>query len=155
MSCSAPDGTVLASVRYDGKFRLWDVATGELKTELTEHKGEVSSLSFSPDGKTLASGSRDAGEHAVLLWDVETGTLKTKLVGHTGSVYSVSFSPDGKTLASGDAWPDYNLLLWDVATGTLKAKRTGHTGSVYYVWFSPDGKMIASSSQDQTILLWE
>ena len=122
---------------YDSEVRLWDVETGVLKTELDEHKGEVRSVAFSPGGKVLATGSRDAGDDAVLLWDVATGELKVKFAGHTGSVYGVAFSPDGKTLASGDAWPDYTVLLWDVATGELKAKFAGHTGSVYNVLFSP------------------
>ena len=70
----------------------------------------VLSLSFSPDGKTLASG--DAWpDYTILLWDVATGALKAKLAGHTGSVYSVSFSPDGKTLASRSR--DQTVILWE------------------------------------------
>ena len=74
---------------------------------LTEHKGWVYSVSFSPDGQTLASGSDDG---TVRLWDVNTGTLLYTLTEHRGSVYSVSFSPDGQTLASGSF--DRTVLLW-------------------------------------------
>ena len=99
-------------------MRLWDVATGSLKTELTGHTLEVLSVSFSPDGLTLASGSGDA---TVRLWDVAMGSLKTELTGHTHWVESVSFSPDGLTLASGGS--DGAILLWDTAPETPEPPR--------------------------------
>src|SRR2546430_17696837 len=61
----------------------------------------LSSLAFSPDGRTLASGSWFDGE--IRLWDVATGKNTATLKGHDGDVTSVAFSPDGKTLASGEA----------------------------------------------------
>ena len=80
----------------------------------------VYSVSFSPDGQTLASGSFAE----IRLWDTTTGTHKLMLKGHIGYVYSVSFSPDGQTLASGSA--DETIRLWDVNTGKLKKEIIGH-----------------------------
>ena len=119
-------------------------------TLLQGHTGRVYSVSFSPDGKTIASGSAD---HTLRLWDASTRKLIRTLTGHTESVKSVSFSPDGKTIASGSA--DHTLRLWDASTGKLIRTIKGHTDWVYSVSFSPDGKTIASGSRDDTIRLWE
>ena len=64
----------------------------------TGHSSSVFSVAFSPDGKTLASGSLD---FTVKLWDVSTGKELRTLEGHALEVYSVAFSPNGKILASG------------------------------------------------------
>jgi hypothetical protein len=82
----------------------------QLSLFLGKHNAYVSSVAFSPDGKTLASVSDDK---TIILWDVASHQrLGQPLTGHTSSVRSVAFSPDGKTLASGSN--DRTIILWDV-----------------------------------------
>jgi len=73
------------------------------------HSGSVNSVAFSPDGKTLASGSDDK---TIKLWNLSTDKVISTLTGHSGSVTSVAFSPDGKILASGSA--DNTINLWNL-----------------------------------------
>jgi WD40 repeat protein len=89
----------------------------KLRDTLQGHAGLVGSVAFSPDGKTLASGSQN---RTIKLWDVATGEEQATLKGHTDMVLSVAFSPDGKTLASGSM--DKTIKLWDVATGKQSDK---------------------------------
>ena len=124
------------------------------------HMSAVTSVAFSPDGGTLASGSGDvtfgnSGDDTVRLWDVASDREQATLEGHTSGVRSVSFSPDGKTLASGS--DDNTVRLWDVASGQEKDVLEGHTGEVTSVAFSPDGRTLASGggSWDETIRLWD
>ena len=91
-----------------GTVRLWDAVTGEHKQTLVGHTDEVRSVMFSPDGRTVASGSRDK---TVRLLDAVTGEHLHTLTGHTGWVEGLAFSPDGSVLASGS--DDGTVLLWD------------------------------------------
>ena len=108
------------------------------------------SVSFSPEGQTLASGSWD---NTVRIWDVNTARPLRTLTGHTGWVISVSFSPDGQTLATG-SW-DNTVRIWDVNTGDPLRTLTGHTSVVRSVSFSPDGQTVATGSDDGIVLLWD
>ncbi len=142
----SPDGTLLA-VEHGFGIDLYDTEALQTHAQLDVHN--LTSFSFSPDGKTIATGSWD---RTVRLWDVATATQKGTLTEHIGRVTSVSFSPDGRTIASG-SWGE--VRLWDVATATQKGTLIGHTDWVNSVSFSPDGKTIASWSGDGEVRLWD
>jgi WD40 repeat protein len=137
--------TVRILATYDATF---DLAIGG-KT-LRGHKESVLSISFSPDGEKLASGSAD---NTIIIWDLATGKAEKTLWGHTESVYSVCFSPDGENLLSGSA--DNTIIIWDLATGKAKRSLRRHTQAVSSVCFSPDGEKVASGSDDNTIIIWD
>ena len=124
----------------------------DLIATLEGHADFVTSVMYSPDGKTLASGSED---DTIKLWDVSARRNIATLRGHIGSVTSVMYSPDGKTLASGSE--DGTIKLWDISTGHTRVLATlnGHTSGVTSVAYSPSGKTLASGSEDDTIKLWD
>ena len=118
-------------------------------TVLKGHTEAISSIAFSPDGQTLASGSLD---DTIRLWDVNTGKHLRTLAEHWDNVTSVAFSPDGQTLASGSE--DRTIKLWDANTGNLRRTFKGHTHAVSSIAFSPDEQTLVSGSHDRTIKLW-
>jgi WD40 repeat protein len=116
---------------------------------LSVHRSVENVVAFSPDGKTLATGSDD---QAVQLWDVGSRRRLASLKGHTGGINCLAFSPDRKTLASGSE--DRTVRLWDIRARREIATLHGHAANINSVAFSPDGKTLATGSDDGTIKLW-
>ena len=122
----------------------------DLKQTLTGHGDSVIAVAFSPDSKTLATGSADK---SFKLWDAQTGALKQTLTGHSQGVHGIAYSPDGKQLATGS--DDKTIKLWDAQTGALRQTLTGHGSAIHTIAYSPDGETLASGSTDKSIKLWD
>ncbi len=143
------NGTYWAAGSRRGEVRVWREAGQMLHLAWQAHTGEVPALAFSPDGRTLASGSWDG---IVKLWDLERGALLWTS-SQTNSIQSLAFAPDGRTLASGGL--DAVVRLWDAQLGTNLQTLSGHSGPVYALAWSPDGSLLASGGFDGGIRLWE
>jgi hypothetical protein len=153
----SPDGTLLATGDGDKKIRLWDVA-GQNQVGLMQSptRWEVTSLAFSPDGKTLASSGHGGAE--ICLWDVQTQQQLGSLRGHTGaSVVAIAFSPDGSLLFSGGYREDEAIRVWDVQTEEQVGELIGHLDVTYDLALSPDGTILASAGgwRDKAVYLWD
>jgi RNA polymerase sigma factor (sigma-70 family) len=148
----SPDGKLLASAGGQGDklARLWDLGTGKVVRLIPGHEGEVTAVAFSPDGRALATASRDK---SVRLWEVGTGKEINRLDGHKGEVTSVAFSRDGRTLASGGG--DGALFLWDAQQGRILAKMQGHKGAVEALLYTPDNQSLVSGGLDGEVGVWD
>ena len=144
----SPNGSRLAVATSIGIW-LYDTVIGQEIALLTGHSSEVRSVAFSPDGKTLASGSWDK---TVRLWDAATGEHKRTFNGDLERVNSVVFSPDGKILAGASS--DGKIWLWDAETWGHKLTLTAQTKWVNNVTFSPDGKILAGACMAE-VRLWD
>ena len=114
------------------------------------HRAGLLSVSWSPDGKRLATGSADG---TARVWQVSDGRELLTLKGHTGCVWSVSWSPDGRRLATGSE--DGTARVWDAAGGRELLTLGRHTGPVHSVSWSPDGTRLATGSEDGTAKVWD
>jgi len=156
----SPDGRTLATASDDGLARLWEVGTGRELLSMKGHEAplglrnlnataKVTSIAFSPDGRTLATGADD---DTARLWDTVSGRELRVLEGHARTVAGVAFSPDGSTLAT--ASEDGSLRLWEVDTGRELRVLDELPRALADVTFSPGGRLIAGVSR-QGVWLWE
>jgi WD40 repeat protein len=114
------------------------------------HRALVSAVSWSPDGKLLATGSDDG---TAKVWELAVGRELLTLQGHTSAVRCVSWSPDGKRLATGSA--DGTAKVWQAASGRELLTFRGHRHEVWSVSWSPDGKRLVSGSRDGRAKVWD
>lgn len=150
LRCKPEDMSARRGYAEARKNREFDLGLFEEVRSIQAHNGWVHAVTFSPDGKTLASGGQD---QTAKLWSAEDGREILSFQGHTQWVLALAFSPDGGQLAT--ASNDKTVRLWDVGSGKEIQAMAGHRPWACAVAFSPDGKVIASGGGDHSIKLWE
>ncbi len=162
----SPDKAVVAAGRGN-QVHLFDAKTGEFKVTLTDpdlktsdgkaasaaHVSLVEAMAYSPDGKTLATGSFQE----LTLWDTDTGKPKARVTGFADRVVAIAYAPDGKTFATGGGAPteDGEVKLFDAAGKLITEVKNAHSDQVFGVCFSPDGKLLASGGADKFVKVFE
>ena len=112
-------------------------------------KGEIKSISFSPDGTQIAVGSPTG----VWFYDVRTGAERALLTDHVSTTGRVAFSPDGKTLASG---MHDKILLWDIATGKFLKSIKRQASTIKGLRIFDDGTtLLCENDYDGSVQLWD
>ena len=129
---------------------MWDAHSGASVKTFSGHSDMVWAIAFAPDGKLLASASRD---RTVKLWDTESRKEIKTLTGHGGPVITVTVSHDGKILACGS--DDKLVKLWNTETWQEEKTLSGHERTLPALTFTPDDRTLASASNDTTVMFVE
>jgi WD40 repeat protein len=138
----------------DNYVRLFDMDL-RMKAEFSAHDNSVFTVKYSPDGKTLVTGSRDA---RLKFWDLNPGYEKSgEIVAHMYAINHLDFSPDKKHFVTCSL--DKTIKVWDTSERKLlkvidRARHGGHVTSVNRVLWTSYQDQILSASDDRTIAVW-
>jgi DNA-binding beta-propeller fold protein YncE len=147
----SPDGNQVAVSGYH-EITLWKIADGTLANRVRGLAERTYGISYSGDGKWLATASGDPGQYGLArLWAAErggTGKPVRDLAESQDAVFAIAFSPDGKKLATAGA--DRTVRVYETETGKLLVQIEDHADWIFDIAFSPDGKKLATASRDKT-----
>jgi WD40 repeat protein len=176
----SPDGRYLATItngylkskqpsndsKEASSVRVWEVNNGREVAHMNYDTSHVKSITFSPDGRylaTLTSGDDGPTDSNVWLWETTSGRKIVRmqhiqdaeyLTGYSNDVKTIAFSPDGRYLAGTGSNKGKSIWVWEVTSGRGVAYMS-HEDSVNAIAFSPDGKYLATASNDKTARIWQ
>jgi len=146
----SPKGDKVAIGSTIGNLSILSATDGRMLSSLRAHPSAVNAILWHPDGRLLATASRDT---TVGLFDPRTLARVGTLEGHSDRVICLDLFPDGSRLATGGR--EGEIRIWDLRRRETIARLRGHEGSVEGLAFSPDGTQLASASRDETVRLWD
>jgi WD40 repeat protein/serine/threonine protein kinase len=156
----SPDGTALLAARGKQAW-LYRADNGQLIAGPLDHPATVLAGAFSPDGRTILTGSYDG---SAWLWDAATGRRLAGPFRHPDPVWAIAFRPDGKAFATGSGHSverDGHMVgvgearIWDIASGEMILTGPRHARDILAVAFTPDGRTLITASKDTTVKFWD
>ncbi|MCK4443784.1 MAG: WD40 repeat domain-containing protein, partial [Thermoplasmata archaeon] len=138
---------------------VYETLEWEIVKVLAGHEGSVLTVSWSPDGKYIASGSgtdkvdmHNIPENMIKIWDYGAGVAIQNLTGHVDGVLQVRWSSDQSKIVS--ASDDKTIKMWNTTTWENRLNFTGHTIGVLTVDWSPNETILVSGSRDYKVRTW-
>ncbi|PTB60044.1 hypothetical protein M431DRAFT_476586 [Trichoderma harzianum CBS 226.95] len=148
----SPTGLLLAAFGcYQTEIELWNLATCSWQCRLAGHAMFVSCITFSTDGRLIASGDRDG---TIIIWDVATGVQRQHITNRLGSVFGISFSPEGQRLALLFKRQG-SIVVWDLSENRSIQILGDKSRARRDVLFYRDNKTLASIGGLEPIRLWD
>lgn len=144
-----PDGAQIAAGSTDSTLRIWDLPSGKLIAQRTDHGGAVNALAYSADGQWLATAGGEAG---VIVWNVESLEPARTIPASGEAVRALAFSLDGRHIAT--AGELAAITVWDAATGEVVHEFQQGQGAIGSLVFLPDGRLV-SGGESGAVQVWD
>lgn len=139
--CFSPDGTLIASIDEDGIIKIWQI-NGTVLHSFKGHK-IGNAISFSPNGKSLASGASHPKDKTLKIWDLN-GTLQNSIELENGAA-RIRFHPEGQQLVAAGGNNAVVVKLDDLSVSKLPTEKWQIASDIC---FSQDGSLIVFSDSD-------